>query len=134
MPALAVFLLLAPACSDAPPAQVSAPPAAAAQQEIQWEHIRTWSGSGSEYLDSFPSEGSLRIDWESKRAAGAKTPGALKITLHSAISGRPLSGPVVDHPGDGKGTAYFSEEPRVFFASVTAEDVEWKVSISERVR
>jgi hypothetical protein len=126
-------LLVATACHDAS-APAPAPPPAPARQEIQWDHIRTWSGNGSEYLDSFPSEGSLRIEWESKREADARTPGSLQILVHSAISGRPLAAPVVEHSGEGKGVAYFSEEPRVFFVAVVAEDVEWKIAVSERVR
>ncbi len=51
-----------------------------------------------------------------------------------AISGRPLAAAVVDQRGEGKGTAYFSEEPRVFFMEVTSQAVEWTIAISERVR
>jgi hypothetical protein len=64
----------------------------------------------------------------------ATAAGWLKIVVHSAISGRPLAAPVVDERGEGKGIAYFSEEPRVFFMEVTSEDVEWKIVVSERVR
>ncbi len=112
----------------------AAPPARQSQEQIQWEAIRTWSGRGSQYLDSFPAEGALRIDWEAKPESGAKTPGELKIFVHSAISGRSLAGAIVDHSGVGKGTAYFSEEPRTFFVAVTSEDLEWKVSVFERLR
>jgi len=104
------------------------------QGQVQWEHIKTWSGKGSQYLDSFPAEGALRIEWEATPAADAATPGAIKILVHSAISGRPLAAPIVDHPGEGKGVAYFSEEPRVFFLNVESQDLDWKVSVSERVR
>ena len=111
------------------------PPAdSRSQSQIQWERIRRWSGRGSQQLDSFPSEGTLRIEWEAKRVAGASAPGWLKIVVHSAISGRPLAAPVVDQRGEGKGIAYFSEEPRVFFMEVTSEDLEWKIAVFERVR
>jgi hypothetical protein len=133
VPALFVFLLLAVSCREAAP-PAAAPPPANAGAQIQWEHIRTWTGRGSEYLDSFPSEGALRIEWESKRQPDAQGPGTLKIVMHSAISGRALAAPVVDQAGEGKGIAYFSEEPRVFFVAVVSEDVEWKIRISERVR
>lgn len=113
-------LLLVVSCKDAPPG----PRAATPQDPIQWEHIETWSGRGTQYLDSFPAEGALRIEWEAKRSPNATTPGTLRIVMHSAISGRALAAPVVDHPGEGKGTAYFSEEPRVFFASVISADIE----------
>ena len=110
------------------------PKDSSSQDQIQWEPIKSWSGRGSQFLDSFPSEGTLRIEWEAKRSPNATTPGTLKIVMHSAISGRPLAAPVVDERGEGKGTAYFSEEPRVFFMDVTSTDVEWKISVSERVR
>jgi hypothetical protein len=41
---------------------------------------------------------------------------------------------VVDQRGEGKGTAYLSEEPRVFFMDVNSTDVEWTIAVSERVR
>ena len=92
-------------------------------------------GRGDQQLDSFQSDsGALRIEWEAKQAAGAPSTGSLKVVVHSSISGRPLAAPVVDHSGDGKGTAYFSEEPRVFFLNVSAKDVDWKIAVSERVR
>jgi hypothetical protein len=102
---------------------------------IQWESIAKWSGRGDQQLDSFQSDsGALRIEWEAKRTAGTTGAGSLKIIVHSAISGRPLAAAVLDHQGEGKGTAYFSEEPRVFFLDVSSTDVEWKIAVSERVR
>jgi len=70
----------------------------------------------------------------SQHLPGASAPGSLKIVVHSAISGRPLAAPVLDQRGEGKGTAYFSEEPRVFFMEVTSTEVEWKIGVAERVR
>jgi len=72
--------------------------------------------------------------WKATRVAGATGPGSLKIVVHSAISGRPLAAAAVDHQGEGTGTAYVSEEPRVFFTVVSARDVEWTFTISERLR
>lgn len=116
----------------APPAT---PPDSRAQGVIQWEPIKRWSGRGDQQLDSFQSDsGALRIEWEAKRTAGATAAGSLRIVPHSAISGRPLGAAVVDQRGEGKGTAYFSEEPRVFFMEVTSADVEWTIAVSERVR
>ena len=115
-----------------------APPApndSTSQGTIQWEPITEWSGHGEQQLDSFLSDsGALRIEWEAKRMAGATAPGSLKIVVHSAISGRPLAASVVDQRGEGKGTAYFSEEPRVFFLDVNSEGLDWKIVVSERVR
>jgi hypothetical protein len=127
-----LFLVLALLSCGAPP-----PPSkdSAPQEQIQWEPIASWSGRGGQQLDSFQSDsGALRIEWEAKRTAGATGAGSLKLIVHSAISGRPLAAAVLDHQGEGKGTAYFSEEPRVFFLDVTSTDVEWKIAVSERVR
>jgi hypothetical protein len=105
------------------------------EARIQWERLNSWTGRGDQQLDSFQSDsGALRIEWEAKQTAGAASPGWLKIVVHSSISGRPLAAPVVDQRGEGKGTAYFSEEPRVFFLNVSGKDVDWKISVSERVQ
>lgn len=125
-----MFLAFISSCGAPAPA----PEDSRSQDQIQWEHIKTWSGRGSQHLDSFPSEGALRVEWEAKRSAGATTAGTLKIVMHSAISGRPLAGAFVDHEGEGKGTAYISEESRVFFLDVSSAGVEWKIAVSERVR
>lgn len=123
------MLLLIPACRAPEPSRSTSEP-----EPIRWETIKSWSGRGSQHLDSFPSEGALRIEWEATRSPGATTAGSLEIVMHSAISGRPLAAPFVDHAGEGKGTAYVSEEARMFFAVVNSQDIEWKITIAERVR
>ena len=91
-----LFLALAGSSCDETPPPVSGNPSS--QQQIQWERIKSWSGSGSQYLDSFTSDtGALRIEWETKRVEGAAEGGSLKVVIHSAISGRPLTAPVIDH-------------------------------------
>ncbi len=40
---------------------------------------------------------------------------------------------VVDHEGDGEGTDYFSDDPRVFFAVVDAKNLDWTFTIEEPV-
>ena len=124
-----MVLGFASACGTPP-----TPEDSSSHDQIQWERVRTRSGRGSQFLDSFPSEGTLRIEWEAKRSPNAITPGTLQIVMHSAISGRPLAPPVVDHQGEGKGIAYFSEEPRVFFINVVSDNLDWKIAVSERVR
>ena len=126
-----LVLALAASCG-APP---KAAPVSKSPAEIKWEPIKHWAGRGAQQLDSFQSDvGALRIDWETSRFAGATGPGGLKIVVHSAISGRPLAAPILDQRGEGKGTVYFSEEPRVFFMEVTSTDVDWKISVSDRLR
>lgn len=126
-----LVLGLLSACGAPPPI----PSDSSAQGVIQWEPIKKWSGRGDQQLDSFQSDsGALRIKWEATRTAEAAAPGSLKIVVHSAISGRPLAAPVLDQRDEGKGTAYFSEEPRVFFFNVSSAGLDWKISVSERVR
>ena len=130
-PALSFLLLLSlSSCAGVPPPAEDSK----TQGTIQWEPIKRWSGRGSRHLDSFPSEGALRIEWETARSAGATGEGTFAIVMHSAISGRPLGPAVVDHRGEGKGIAYLSEEARVFFMNVTSTDLEWTIAVSERVR
>lgn len=130
-PALLFVLVLLVSSCGAPPAPIKA---SRNQGVIQWQPLNKWSGRGSRHLDSFPSEGALRIEWETARSAGATGEGALAIVMHSAISGRPLGPAVVDHKGEGKGIAYVSEDARVFFMNVSSTDVEWTIAVSERVR
>ncbi len=71
----------------------------------------------------------MRIHWTTSHAA---SDGAFALTIHSAISGRPIE-MVVDHGGDGSGTAYFSDDPRVFFAVIDAKNLDWTFTIEEPV-
>ena len=80
--------------------------------------------------ESWPSDsGAMRVRWTTTNA----TPdGAFQLTIHSAISGRPMQ-TVVEQTGDGDGTAYFSDDPRVFFAVVDAKHLDWTFTIEEPV-
>ena len=71
----------------------------------------------------------MRIRWNTSKARE----GALfQLTIHSAISGRPMQ-TVVDQTADGEGTAYFSDDPRVFFAVVDSKNIDWTFTIEEPV-
>lgn len=129
-PFLLLLLLSWAACGDSSPQRV----ADAQQDQELWNTLGSWSGNGDEQLESFTSDtGALRIEWEAKAKKGAATPGIFRVAIHSAISGRPLVAPV-EHRGPGHGKAFVSEEPRVFFAEVKSRDVEWTITVSERLR
>ena len=129
-PFLFFAALICCACGDASPQRVTE----AQQPEQSWNTLRSYSGSGDEQVESFASDtGALRIEWQAKPKNGATTPGTFRVALHSAISGRPLTVPI-DHKGPGKGTAYVSEEPRVFFLDVRSQELEWNITVSERLR
>ena len=104
----------------------------APQETIVWRPLGKWSGHDLMQTEAFISDsGSLRIDWE---APNETTPGqgALKITLHSGVSGRSLV-EAVDHKGTGRDVAYVSEDPREFFLVIDASNLEWTVAVSEAV-
>ena len=93
-----------------------------------------YSGRGNEQTSSFTSDsGGLRIQWETKPVNPASPSGTFRLTIHSAISGRPLL-VAVNQKGPGKGIAYAGEDPRVFFAEVDSSDLEWTFTVEERVQ
>ena len=102
------------------------------QSEIVWDRLGEWSGKGSVQTESFMGEsGALRIKWQT-RAIPGRPEGTFLLTIHSAISGRPLQ-VAVDQRGSGGDTAYVSEDPRVFFAVIEATDLEWTFEVAEPI-
>ncbi len=114
--------------ADAPPET----PSVEKRSEVVWERLGEWSGRKSLQTESFTSDtGAFRIIWTTRAAAG-EGEGTFLLTLHSAISGRPLQ-VAVDHRGPGGATAYINDDPRVFFAVVDASNIEWSFSVDEAV-
>ena len=129
--ACAAAAVLAAGCEGRtpPPAET---PAATQRDEVVWERLGEWSGRKSLQTESFTSDtGAFRIIWTTRAAAGTGE-GTFLLTLHSAISGRPLQ-VAVDHRGPGGATAYINDDPRVFFAVVDASNIEWSFSVDEAV-
>lgn len=117
-------------CASCSPAQAPPPPQNSTSH-IDWRTLGTFSGHGNEQTQSFTSDtGVMRIQWEAKPAGAAS--GAFKLTIHSAISGRPLF-VALDQKGPGKGTAFVGEDPRVFFAVIDSQDLDWSFTVQERV-
>ena len=123
---LSALLLVSAACSQPP-----APPQNQKPKEIPWDIVGSWSGRGSKQLESFESQGTLRIKWEAKALNPPSTPATFRLTVHSAISGRPLS-VAVDQKGPGAGTAFVGEDPRMFFTVVESKGLDWSFTVEER--
>ncbi|MGH7570709.1 MAG: hypothetical protein ACREMK_02560 [Gemmatimonadota bacterium] len=91
---------------------------------------RTWSGA-SEDLETEPfpiRAGSWRIDWDTADAA----PGSYLL-----ITVRHESGTAVEtftHQGEGSGSDRVDTRPGIYYLDITGVDLEWTVSMSERVR
>jgi hypothetical protein len=127
-------LALAASCALACRADVDRPvatPAAAPATGAAWHALGTWSGRGDRQTDSFDvTTGALQLKWESRET----TPGAgrLRVSLHSAISGRPLQ-TVLDVRGAGAADVHFEDDPRVSYLVVESEGVDWRLELVERV-
>jgi hypothetical protein len=107
-------------------------PAPTFRETTVWAKVGTWTNTAPLQTESFVSEtGSFRLKWTAK--VDGETPGHLKVTLHSAVSGRPLA-TVFEHEGAGGDTAYVSEDPREFFLVIDAERTEWTLEVAEAAR
>lgn len=106
--------------------------AAPAPPPVLWRALGTWSGGGSLQTGSFDvTTGALRLRWEATSARPAPE-GRLTVTLHSAISGRPLQ-TVVEHRGAGAATVSIADEPRTSYLDVQAEGLDWRLTLEEAV-
>jgi hypothetical protein len=81
--------------------------------------------------DAFIStSGLLRVTWDAR--AASRGAGALRIVLHSDVSGRSLA-IVVEHDGPGSGIQYVTEDPRSFFLVIDSHGLEWSVEVAEGI-
>jgi hypothetical protein len=91
----------------------------------------SWQGRGNSTLGFVSDSGRLRITWEARGEAPPGS-GSLRVTVHSAVSGRPLK-VVVDHRGDGGGVVTFDDDPRAYNLMVESANLEWSISVDEFV-
>lgn len=92
--------------------------------------VGAWQGHGTATVGDIPSEtGRFRIHWETSNESPAGA-GTFKLTMRSAISGRPLQ-LVVDHKGVGTGTAEYDEGPRTYDFLVESANLDWKFRVDE---
>ena len=92
--------------------------------------VGAWQGHGTATVGDIPSEtGRFRIHWETTNESPAGA-GTFKLTMRSAISGRPLQ-LVVDHKGVGAGTADYDEGPRTYDFLVESANLDWKFRVDE---
>jgi hypothetical protein len=141
--AVLMIAALSSGCQSPPVNAAKAP-----DPEIAWQPLGSWSGRGNSQTESFTSgSGSIRVQWKTEQSAAVGTSGkntggkkepdskaapAFRLTIHSAISGRPLM-EAVDEQGPGTGTAFVHEDPRVFFAVVESAGLDWSFTLQEAV-
>jgi hypothetical protein len=126
---IVIGALVGAACRGRAERAVEAP-----QQVIAWKALGSWSGHGNRQTESFRSDtGALRVRWSATLVTrDPKVPAALRVTAHSAISGRLLE-QVVDHHGDGNGVGYVNQDPHVFYLMVESDHLDWTLSVEEAV-
>jgi hypothetical protein len=103
-----------------------------ASLQVGWRPIASWSGRGDTQTESFDIDSTQwRIKWQTK---GAASPGAgsFHLVVHSAVSGRPIED-AVQHRGDGQGTAYVTEDPRLYHLVIDSGGVDWSIKVEEAV-
>lgn len=116
-----------PACGrgPAPPANASASPA-----DLEWRVVGTWSGTGPRQTESFEvSQFAMRLRWQVTRTT---TPGDphFVVTLHSAVSGRPLQ-TLVDTTRVESGEVLVADDLRPAHFVVEAEHVAWTMTLDQ---
>jgi hypothetical protein len=125
--ALVAAIAWSTACGGDAPAAVAPPPAAA---DIEWREVGSWSGRSGRQTESFEvSLTALRLRWKTTRetAPGA---GRFTVTLHSAVSGRPIQ-TLVEARGVGADTVNVADEPRWSHFVVDAADVDWEMTLEQ---
>jgi len=108
------------------------PKPAAKKPLVGWSPVGNWSGRGDTQTDSFNIEaGQWRIRWQT---SNEDEPGAgrFRLTVHSAVSGRPLK-VAVDHRGVGRDVAYVNDDPRLYHLVIESSGVDWHVKVEEAV-
>jgi hypothetical protein len=98
--------------------------------KIVWQQIGTWSGRGDAQTESFDiGYEPCRLRWQARNESlpGA---GVLRVTLHSAVSGRDLA-LLVDHRGTGQDTAYIRVDPHYSYLVIESKNLDWSVTVEE---
>jgi hypothetical protein len=92
--------------------------------------VGSWQGAGSKSVGDINSDtGRFHITWETRGEQPAGQ-GTFKLTVRSAVSGRPLQ-VVVDHRGVGKGEVDFADAGRIYDFLVDSKNIEWSFSVIE---
>jgi hypothetical protein len=103
------------------------------QQVVVWKPVGSWSGRGDKQTETFTSDtGGFRVHWETAKEAPAGG-GRLRVVFRSGDSGREII-EAIDARGTGGGTEEVAaERPRWYYVTIESANVDWKVSIDERI-
>jgi hypothetical protein len=125
--ALAALLILS-ACGSEPQR-----PHRQLQPVVAWKPLGSWAGRGDKQTETFTSDnGGFRVHWETSKETAGKS-GRLRVIFRSGDSGREII-EAIDAHGVGNGTEEVAaDRPRWFYITIESSNVDWKVSIDERI-
>ena len=109
------------------------PPRPPPQAVVSWKPIGSWAGRGDRQTETFTGDsGGFRVHWETTREA-PEGAGRLRVVFRSGDSGREII-EAIDARGAGGGTEEVAaERPRWYYVTIESANVDWKVSIDERI-
>jgi hypothetical protein len=115
----------------------------------------SWEGNGNKTIGFVSETGCFRVNWKTRHQhpagpgpqsglhgrpprAGSERPipvgvvesGTFRLTVRSAISGRPIQ-VIADHQGAGSGTVDFKDDPRMYDFLVDSTNVDWAFTVEE---
>jgi hypothetical protein len=124
---LAMVIVSVTGCSSG----TSSPPARTPKDDPRvWRQVGSWSGHGSQQLDTFPIERlTWRVRWETRNETAPGT-GQILVTANSGDSGRIIFD-VLDVKGVGKDIEYFTELPRRYYFVVASSNIDWTLVAEE---
>jgi hypothetical protein len=123
---LLITLLLVSACRSEPARPQT-------QEAVVWRQLGSWSGRGDKQTETFTSDtGGFRVHWETNREAPPDA-GRLRVVFRSGDSGREII-EAIDARGAGRGTEEVAaERPRWYFLTIESANVDWTVTVDERI-
>src|SRR6516225_1660280 len=124
--------VLAAACAVIATACRSSP-RPAVKDVVVWKQVGSWSGRGNAQTESFTSDtGGFRVRWETRNESRPGA-GTLRVVFRSGDSGRPIV-EAVDVRGVGHDTEEVADNVRWYFLTIESANLDWKVSVDERLR
>ena len=100
---------------------------------VIWKPVGNWTGRGDRQTETFTSDtGGFRVHWKTTKEAPAGG-GRLRVVFRSGDSGREII-EAIDARGEGAGTEEVAaDRPRWFYVTIESANVDWDVSIDERI-
>jgi hypothetical protein len=103
------------------------------KEVVVWRPVGSWSGRGDKQTETFTSDsGGFRVRWTTKNEA---RPGAgrLRVVFRSGDSGREIIEAIDAHGAGGGTEEVAAEKPRWYYLTIESADVDWTVSVDERI-